>query len=162
LTFFKLMATTKLKLGLTTLVIAGTATTLVIQHGSQLRLRNDNESLQKQIAQLQADNERLSNRAAPPRATRAPRLPAPSVQAAAPTNSSPIELLQSNKPYALNTNKTAKLTAAQIEPYLNANRRNAASLLAAYRTMDDPALLEEAKQKYPDNPQVGFEAVFRK
>lgn len=43
-------------------------------------------------------------------------------------------------------NYSAKLTAAQVASYLNAHQRSAASLLAAYRTTGDPALLEEASQ----------------
>src|ERR1051326_808052 len=43
--------------------------------------------------------------------------------------------------YALLTNKTAKLTAAQVEPYLVANKRSAPSLLAAFRTTGDTGLL---------------------
>jgi hypothetical protein len=55
-----------------------------------------------------------------------------------------------------------KLTAGQIDSYLNENRRNAASLLAAYRATNDPRLLEEAMTKFPDDPQVAFHAVFKK
>jgi hypothetical protein len=54
------------------------------------------------------------------------------------------------------------LSAEQVEPYLNANHRNAASLLAAYRTTGNAALLEEAMRNFPKDPQVSFEAVFRK
>ncbi len=57
----KFMAKTKLKLGLTTLVIAGAMTTLVIQNKSQTKLREENESFHQQIAQLRADNESLSS-----------------------------------------------------------------------------------------------------
>jgi hypothetical protein len=60
----KLMAATKLKICLTTLVIAGAATTLVIQHQSQTKLREENESSHQLIAQLKADNESLSSLAA--------------------------------------------------------------------------------------------------
>jgi hypothetical protein len=158
LAFLKLMATTKLKLGLTALVLAGAATTLVVQH--QTKLRQENQSLRQQIAQLNIDKESLSNRVA--RAARAPRLPAPPVQFTAPAVALPAELLQSSNLYALITNKQATLTSAQVEPYLNANRRSAASLLAAFRTTGDQALLEEAMQKYPHDPQVAFEAVLRK
>jgi len=63
--------------------------------------------------------------------------------------------------YALLTNKVARLTLAQVEPYLNARDRNAVSLLAAFRTTGDPALLAEAMQKYPGDPHVGFEAATR-
>jgi RNA polymerase sigma factor (sigma-70 family) len=61
LTLLKLMTMTKLKLGLGVLVIAGATTALVVQHQAQIKLRGDNESLHRQIAQLQADNENLSN-----------------------------------------------------------------------------------------------------
>ncbi len=59
-----LMATNHLKLGFTALVIAGAATTLVIQRQSQVGLREENESLRQQIAQLQSDLESLSNQTA--------------------------------------------------------------------------------------------------
>jgi RNA polymerase sigma factor (sigma-70 family) len=161
-TLFKIMATTKLKLGLTALVITGAATTLIIQHHSQAVVREENQSLRQQIVQLQTDNEDLSNRVARVSATRIPRLPAPPMQAAALTNPGPAELIQTGNLYALLTNKTSKLTAAQVESYLNANRRNAASLLAAFRTTEDPALLQEAMRIFPNDPQVGFEAAIRK
>src|SRR5438105_3697944 len=80
---------------------------------------------------------------------------------AAPTNAVTTGLFRSSNLYAFLTNKTSKLTAEQIEPYLNANRRSAASLLAAFRTTGDPALLVEAAKKYPNDPQVGFEAAIR-
>jgi len=63
--------------------------------------------------------------------------------------------------YALLTNKAARLTLAQVEPYLNARERNAVSLLAAFRTTGDPMLLAEAMQKYPGDPHVGFEVATR-
>jgi RNA polymerase sigma factor (sigma-70 family) len=56
----KLMAKAKLKFGLAALVVAGMATTTVMQHHSQTRQREENESFRQQIAQLKADNERLS------------------------------------------------------------------------------------------------------
>src|SRR5437762_5127440 len=150
----KLMAATKLKLGLGALVIAGAATTLVIQHQSQLGVREENQSLRLQIARLKANNEDLSNRVARPKTARVPRLPAPAIQASGPPAALPAELLQSANLYALTTNKTAKLAAEQVGPYLEANRRSAASLLAAFRTTEDPALLEEAMRKYPEDPRV--------
>jgi hypothetical protein len=48
-----------------------------------------------------------------------------------------------------------------VEPYLKTNGRNAASLLAAFRTTAEPALLAEAMQKYSNDPRVGFEAASR-
>jgi tetratricopeptide (TPR) repeat protein len=52
-----------------------------------------------------------------------------------------------------------KLTASQLEGYLKAHGRDAASLLAAFRVTHDPALLAEAMQKYPNDPHVAFEAA---
>jgi RNA polymerase sigma factor (sigma-70 family) len=56
----KVMTHAKLKLALATLVIAGAATSLVIQHQSQTRLREENGSLRQQIDQLKTDNASLS------------------------------------------------------------------------------------------------------
>lgn len=64
LTISKVMANTKLKLALASIVVAGAATTLVIQHQSQKILRAENESLQQQITRLKANDENLSNLAA--------------------------------------------------------------------------------------------------
>jgi RNA polymerase sigma factor (sigma-70 family) len=68
---------------------------------------------------------------------------------------------QLTKLYAYLSKKEANLTPAQVASYLAANGRNAASLLAAYRTTRDPALLAEAAQKYPNDPQVAFEAAMQ-
>jgi hypothetical protein len=64
LTLLKIMTATQLKLGISALVVAGAATALVVQHQTQTRLRAENELLTQQIAQLQTDNESLSNRLA--------------------------------------------------------------------------------------------------
>jgi len=61
LTILKLMANAKLKLGLATLIVAGAASTLVIQHQSQAKLREENQSFRQQIAQLRAGHESPSN-----------------------------------------------------------------------------------------------------
>jgi RNA polymerase sigma factor (sigma-70 family) len=58
----KIMTATQLKLGISALVVAGAAMALVVQHQAQIKLRAENASLKQQIAQLQTDNESLSNR----------------------------------------------------------------------------------------------------
>ena len=63
-TLLKIMTATKLKLGISALVVAGAATAFVVQHQAQEKLRAENESLTQQIAQLQADNGNFSNRLA--------------------------------------------------------------------------------------------------
>src|SRR5437867_7867779 len=161
LTILKIMSLTKLQLGVVALIIAGVATPILIQRHSQLKLREQNESLQKQIAQLQADNENLSSRVTKLKRVPVPRLPAPAITTTASTGA-PVENLQFTNLYARFKDKQPKLTAEQVEPYLMANRRNAASLLAAYRTTGDAILLAEAMGQYPNDPQVAFEAAFKK
>jgi RNA polymerase sigma factor (sigma-70 family) len=68
---------------------------------------------------------------------------------------------QSTEMYALLTNKVSRLTRAQVEPYLKSKGRDAASLLAAFRTTGDLALLAEARRKFPNDPEVGFETAIR-
>ena len=155
------MTMTNLKHGIGALVVVGVTTALVVQHQAQMKLREDNQSLRQQIGQLTTERERLA-RPAP-----VPRLPAPPVVMATQTNAPPPatlaqEDLQFTNLYSRFTNEEPKLTAAQVEAYLKANRTNAARLLAAYRTSGDKALLKEAMEKYPNDPQVALEASFDK
>lgn len=53
------------------------------------------------------------------------------------------------------------LTLDQVEPYLDANHRNAESLLAAYQLTHERALLDEAIAKYPNDPRVAYAAWSR-
>jgi RNA polymerase sigma factor (sigma-70 family) len=64
LTLLKIMTATKLKLGLGALLIVGATTALVVQHQTQNKLRAENEAWHRQVTQLQADNDALSNRLA--------------------------------------------------------------------------------------------------
>lgn len=57
----RIMASTKLKLSLATLIIAGAVTTLVVQQKLYKSLHDENESIRRQIAQLKADNESLAS-----------------------------------------------------------------------------------------------------
>jgi RNA polymerase sigma factor (sigma-70 family) len=157
ITVLNIITMTKLKAGLATALVLALATTAVVQHRSRASLRRENQSLREQVAQLNTDNERLARNA---RRSRVPLLPAPALSSASPT-ALPAEIGQPASLYALVTNRS-KLTAAQLEPYLEANQRSAASLLAGFRTSGDAALLAEAMQKFPNDPQVAFEAAFRK
>jgi RNA polymerase sigma factor (sigma-70 family) len=60
LTLLKLMTMTKLKLGLSALVVAGATTALVVQHQTQTKLREENQSLRQHSMQLETTNERLT------------------------------------------------------------------------------------------------------
>jgi len=157
ITFLNIITMTKLKAGLATALVLALATTAVVQHRSRASLRRENQSLRDQVSQLNTDNERLARNA---RRSRVPLLPAPALASVSPT-ATPTEIAQPASLYARVTN-SSKLTAAQLESYLEANQRSAASLLAGFRTSGDAALLAEAMQKFPDDPQVAFEAAFRK
>ncbi len=165
LTFLKAITMTKFQAGIIgAIVVASVLAPLVIEHQAQVRLHEENQSLHQQIAQLEADNKHLSSRIIQVKSALAPRLPAPPMQVTNPPSALAAEDSQPTNTnlYARFKDKAPKLTAEQVESYLKANRRNAASLLAAYRTTADPALLKEAMEKYPDDPQVAFEAVFAK
>jgi len=51
------------------------------------------------------------------------------------------------------------LTPAQIEKYVEQNRRNAESLLAAYRIGSNLAYLTEAATRFPNNPDVQYAVI---
>ena len=160
-TFLKIMSTANLKLGIGALVVAGATTVLVVQHQAQVKLRDENQSLRQQISQLTTERERPAKRPL------TPHLPAPPMSVATQTNAVPAAALAPDdlpftNLYSRFTNEEPKLTAAQVAAYLKANRTNAASLLAAYRTSGNAALLKEAMEKFPNDPQVAFEAIFDK
>jgi RNA polymerase sigma factor (sigma-70 family) len=163
LTFLKAIIMTKSQAGIIgAIVVAGVLTPLVIEHQAQVRLREENQSLHQQVAQLEADNKNLSSRIIQVKSALAPRLPAPPMQANNPPSALSTEDLQPTNAnlYARFKDSQPKLTAEQAEDYLKENGRKASSLLAAYRTSGDPKLLKEAMEKYPDDPQVAFEAAF--
>ncbi len=159
-TLFKIMALTKTQLTIGGIAIAALTVSLVAEHHAQDMLRKENESLQQRIAQLSSDQQALSDQLAKRRAA-VPHLPAPALQANG-ASVSDIDTLQSTNLYNRLKDKDLKLTADQVESYLKTNGRNAASLLAAYRTTSDPALLSEAMRNFPDDPHVAFEAAIRK
>jgi RNA polymerase sigma factor (sigma-70 family) len=161
LSTLRFMATTKLKLGIAALVIAGTVTTLVIQHRAEAQLRAENAALRREMAQLKSDNDEMARQLAQAKRVKNPRLPAPALQTALAPADTQTDLQGTNL-YDRFKGEEHKLTAAQLEAYLKANHRNVSSLLAAYRTSHDPAFLAEAMQKFPNDPHVAFEAVFDK
>jgi tetratricopeptide (TPR) repeat protein len=59
----------------------------------------------------------------------------------------------------INGEETPKLTAEQVESYLAANGRNAGTLLAAYQASADKRWLQEAKEKFSNDPAVAFMAL---
>ena len=121
-------------------------------------LQQQQASLAEQIAQLQRERDAAMKRLANRSTRSTPRLPAPRVQAALPTEAAPTNVIAR----MLKGGDAPRLTKQHVESYLQENQRNAASLLAAYRSTGDPALLQEAMQKFPGDPHVAFEAAFKK
>jgi hypothetical protein len=144
-------------------LIAGAAAYLIFQHQVDARLRGQNAALLQQIAQLQDDNEKLSKRTA--QAEHLARLSVPPKQYTAPPIPPPTETVSNELrptaliPKLLKDGRPPRLTHEQVETYLKANGRNASSLLAAFQVSDDPALLAEAMEKFPNDPQVDFRAA---
>lgn len=161
LSLFKIMSLTKLQSGaLSLLVLAGATTILVLQYQTESRLRRANLALTQQLARLKDEKDDLANQFVDLQGQTAFGSPQPTVKsAAAPTN----ETADSRAPslYERVQMIPEKLTTQQVEGYLKDNNRSAASLLAAFRTTGDQALLEEAMKNFPNDPEVVFEAAFK-
>jgi RNA polymerase sigma factor (sigma-70 family) len=134
-------------------------------------LRSQNEALQQQQASLadqllqaQREHDDAMKRLGILSAKLSLHLPAPPVQFTTPPKP-PAEAGQSTNLLArfqgLKDKAPNRLAVAQLESYLNTHGRNAASLLAAYRTTGDQTLLAEAMQKNPNDPQVALDAAQR-
>ncbi len=161
LTILKIMSLTKVQWGITALLVAGAATTLVLQQQARNSSLRENQSLREQIARLQSNNDQLARRLAGAKSALKLRLPAPRVQMAVSTNEPLPEWQSTNLIARLQRGEPApRLTPEQAESYLNQNHRTAASLLAAFRATGDRKLLEEATAKFPNDPQVAFTAAY--
>jgi hypothetical protein len=101
-----------------------------------------------------------------PPATRVsrPQLPAPVIRQRPPR--APIETVPPKMEGLLarlmkNPQAWLNPTAGQVSAYLAQNRRNAESLLSAFRLTGDLAFLREAAQQFPDNAAVQTELALR-
>ena len=103
-----------------------------------------------------ADGALSSKHAARPRLPVLAR-PTPSSSVESPTNGLPATNLLGR----LMNGSLGTLTAEQVGPYLDQNRRSPGSLLAAFRATGDKAFLQEALEKYPTDPRVNYAAVFK-
>jgi RNA polymerase sigma factor (sigma-70 family) len=152
LLILKLMAMTKFQVAISALVVAGLGTTLVVEHQTQGRLREQNQALRQQVKQFALA---LAGGQSGPRL----RLPAPRMAARAAPVEAPAENPQSANAFARllkNEGSLPKMSRAQAESYLARNGRSAGSLLAAARLAEDRALFQEAAEKHPGDPRVSF------
>jgi RNA polymerase sigma factor (sigma-70 family) len=158
-TLLKLMAMTKVQIGVTAIILTGAAITLVVQRYDQGALRGQTATLQQQIAQLQKENANLLNRASETRSALKLNLPAPRLPAQ--TRASESDFQATNLITRLQRGEKAPtLTPVQVEKYLKENHRSASSLLAAFRATGDQTLLKEATEQFPNDPQVAFTAAY--
>lgn len=137
-----------------------TAIFCIIYEARQVsRERQTSQRLTQEIRKLVKDRETWISR----KETGFPqdlRLPAPHVQLSGGASAElPMDLPATNLWLRLK-DRAHKLNATQVETYLKAYGRHAPNLLAAYRTSGDAAFLKEAVEKYPEHPQVAFEALF--
>jgi hypothetical protein len=148
------------KIAIAGAIIIGATAYVIFQHQVEAQLREQNAALSQQFAQLQGDNEKLSKHAA--QAEHLARLSVPPKQYVAPppTDTVSNELRPTALiPKLLKDGRPPSLTHEQVEAYLKANGTNASSLLAAFQLTDDPALLQEAMEKFPNDPHVDFRAA---
>jgi len=131
----------------------------------QMRTRSRIQQLERRaqsdaanIARLTDANDELSRAFARMREGKPAQTPAPTLSAAGAAGS--VE--QTNPARSNHWGRIAagdKLTLAQVEEYLKKAGRSASNLLSAFRSSGDAGLLREAAEKYPNDPQVAFEAV---
>src|SRR6266852_2878992 len=149
------------------LTLAGIVAILALGGRALLGMHQERKALRQEAEQLRAENERLSNvvtQAVPAGHKRTAPLSAPHSRPATPSADFPID----NPPPVTDLiariieGEEPQLTAEQAEAYLKPSRRSAASLLAAFRGTRDEKFLQEALQKFPNDPQVNFAAAIRR
>jgi len=165
----KAIAMTTLQKALVTATVAVLAGAGIYQTRQASHLRDQVQTLQQQqapsteqIQQLQRERDGAVKKLADLSAKPLPHLPAPPIRTTPLPSAAAAEDLPSANLLARLNGKDLKLTAEQVESCLKANGRKAASLLAAFHDSGNSALLEEAMQKFPNDPQVALEAAFQK
>src|SRR5947208_104238 len=114
---------------------------------------------------------RLTDPIPPPQQTRslstrhgvAPLLPAPRLSVSSPPiDPSPEGLSHTNLiARLLKSEEVPRLSAEQVQSYLEKNHRSVGSLLAAFHATDDRTFLREAMATYPSDPRLNYVAWFR-
>jgi RNA polymerase sigma factor (sigma-70 family) len=146
----KIMAWSTAKTAGVSALVLGLCIYCVKQNQAQAGLRAENDALRQHLAQLKNANDDLEAQR-----QRAARL----ASAHIPPVSAPANSTKPGNLYDWMKGAHPNITRAQLDPFLKAHGRNASSLLAAFRTSGDKDLLKEAMAKYPNDPQVAFEAA---
>jgi hypothetical protein len=159
-TALKLMTLTKSQLavlGVAVLLVVGP---LTLQYQRNAKLLADYQRQATQLARMTNENARLSNSLARSRRAFA-AVEAADAQAAAANAANVHSNYSVARMYPFDTNGIPPISAAKLATYLKDQKRSAGSLLAAFRISGDQSLLQEAMEKYPNDPQVGFAAAFK-
>jgi len=148
----KTIAMTTLQKTLVTATIAAAVGTGIYEARRASHLQNEIQVLRQEQTAMGSQRRTL----------RPPRLPAPRIASTVTAEPPPIQSNPANNlaPLLKGDESQAKLNRAQVESYLQANRRSAASLLAAFRLTGDSTLLREALETYPNDARVNFAALF--
>jgi RNA polymerase sigma factor (sigma-70 family) len=153
----KIIAMTTLQKTIIVFTAVGVATTLVIQHRSQVRLREENRSLRQRFTQLKADSETYSNEIVQLKAT-----PAFSSSTSVVTAGASNLTMSSFQQVSDFIDSHREVPREQIEAYLKQNHRTVESLLAAFQVSRDPSYLREAATNSPNDPAVQFAVIANK
>jgi hypothetical protein len=146
----------------TLLVVAGIIT---IGGYQLLKLGQEKQFLAHKAEELKIENERLSNDVA--QALRQTRANSPTVLSSN-SKSVPSGTTALKNPAVTNLiariieGNPPQLTTEQAEAYLNKSHRNALSLIAAFRSTGNDQFLDEAVQRFPNDPHVNFAAAVKK
>jgi hypothetical protein len=113
---------------------------------------------QKQSRSLPPESADPVSISSPPK----PHLPAPRLSVAPSKDESTVESIQNTNLWArLMNGEFPRVSAEQVEAYLQSHRRSAESLLGAFAATGDRAFLREALEKNPNDPRLNFTAYFQ-
>ena len=142
---------TKRNIALGGLLLGAVLAAWFFHRSSIKRVQDENRSLRVQVAELQSSSDREKG-------SGGLRLSSPRLKGTG--TRTQAEAADTKAAELAAQFKVPKLSIEQVEKFLAGNQRSAASLVAAFRTSGESAFLTEAMQKYPNDPQVAFEALF--
>jgi RNA polymerase sigma factor (sigma-70 family) len=135
-----IMTTTNLKItGVALLILAAVSTPILLNHRARgAKPAEPVAAVEPEVARPAPATQPAAEQAAP-----APKAATPAAK------KSPVDQLM----------EAPKLSVVEIEAYLQQNKRNVESLLAAFRVSGDKAYLREAATSFPNNPAVQFAVI---
>jgi RNA polymerase sigma factor (sigma-70 family) len=156
ITWMKIMALSKTKIAVSTLLLAGVVSSFLSQKQTAARLLAENSRLREQLSALSSDRDRLSSQMREIRRTGNSRSAATGLTFAP----VPRSRGETGGAYLMDLmNHPPQVGVEQLQSYLDAHKTNVTSLLAAFRVTHDPELLARALREFPESPEAAFEAL---